>query len=58
MKFKIARWRDRQIARLFHFFVRRMLAAAAAEFLQLDPVRRRLPVLGCRIVPFFAVTAL
>jgi hypothetical protein len=43
---------------LFHFFVRRVLAAAAAEFLELQPFRRRLPVLGGRIIPLFAITAL
>ena len=38
--------------------MRRMLAAPAAELLQLNPVRRRLAVLRCRIVPLFAITAL
>ena len=38
--------------------MRRMLPATGAEFLQLQPVRRRLPVLGGRIVPLFALTAL
>jgi hypothetical protein len=46
------------ITQLFHFFVRRMLAATSAEFLELQPLGRRLPVLGRRIVPLFAVTAL
>jgi len=35
-----------------------MLAATAAEFLELQPFRRRLPVLGRRIIPLFAITAL
>jgi hypothetical protein len=35
-----------------------MLAATAAEFLELQPLRRRLPVLGGRIIPLFAITAL
>ena len=43
---------------LFHFFVRRVLAATAAEFLELQPFRGRLPVLGGRIIPLFAITAL
>jgi hypothetical protein len=43
---------------LFHFFMRRMLAATAAEFLELQPLRGRLPVLGGRIIPLFAITAL
>jgi hypothetical protein len=38
--------------------MRRMLAATAAEFLELQPFRRRLPVLGRRIIPLFAITAL
>jgi hypothetical protein len=45
-------------ASLFHFLMRRMLAAPAAELLQLQPVRRRLAVLRRRIVPLFAITAL
>ncbi len=46
------------MTQLFHFFMRRMLAATAAEFLELQPLRRRLPVLGRRIIPLFAITAL
>src|SRR5271166_3185469 len=38
--------------------MRRMLAATAAELLQLQPFRHRLPVLGGRIIPLFAITAL
>jgi hypothetical protein len=45
-------------ASLFNFFVRRMLAAPAAELLQLQSVRRRFAVLRCRIIPLFAITAL
>jgi hypothetical protein len=41
-----------------HFFVRRVLAATAAKFLELQPFRGRLPVLGGRIIPLFAITAL
>jgi hypothetical protein len=43
---------------LFHFFMRRMLPATLAELFHLDPVRRRLPVFGRRIIPLFAITAL
>jgi hypothetical protein len=43
---------------LFHFFVRRVLAATAAEFLEFQPLGRRLAVLRRRIVPLFAVTTL
>jgi hypothetical protein len=46
------------MAQLFHFFVRRVLAATVAEFLELQPFRRRFAVLGRRIVPLFAITAL
>jgi len=35
-----------------------MLAAAAAEFLELQPLCGRFPVLGGRIIPLFAITAL
>jgi hypothetical protein len=47
-----------QSPNLLHFFVRRVLAATVAEFLELQPFRRRFAVLGRRIVPLFAVTAL
>jgi hypothetical protein len=43
---------------LLHFLVRRVLAATAAEFLEFQPLGRRLAVLGGRIVPLFAVSAL
>jgi hypothetical protein len=45
-------------APLFHFFMRRMLAAAVAELFQLQPLRHGLPVLGGRVIPLFAITAL
>ena len=38
--------------------MRRMLPATVAELLQFDPVRRRLAVLGLRVIPLFAFTAL
>jgi len=43
---------------LFHFLMRRVLAASAAEFLQLQPVGCCLPILCGRIVPLFALAAL
>jgi hypothetical protein len=43
---------------LFHFFVRRVLAATVTELFEFQPFRRRLPVLGGRIIPLFAITAL
>jgi hypothetical protein len=46
------------ITQLFYFLVRRVLAADRAEFLQLQPLCHGLPVLGGRIVPLFAITAL
>jgi hypothetical protein len=38
--------------------MRRMLSAAAAKLLQLQPLRHGLTILGGRIIPFFALTAL
>jgi hypothetical protein len=35
-----------------------VLAATVAEFFELQPFRRRFAVLGRRIVPLFAITAL
>jgi hypothetical protein len=35
-----------------------VLAATVAKLLKLQPFRRRLPVLGGRIIPLFAITAL
>jgi hypothetical protein len=43
---------------LFYFFMRRMLPAAVAEFLQFQPLRHGLPILGRRIISFLALTAL
>jgi hypothetical protein len=43
---------------LLHFFMRRMLPATVAKLLKLQPLRRRLPILGRRIIPLFAITAL
>src|SRR5271167_2404684 len=43
---------------LLHFLMRRMLPATLTEFLQFQPVRSSLPILGGRIVPLFAITAL
>jgi hypothetical protein len=43
---------------LLYFLMRRMLAADAAEFLQLQPLCHSLAILGGRIVPLFAITAL
>jgi hypothetical protein len=46
------------IAQLLHFFMGGVLAATSAEFLELQPLGRRLPILGRRIIPLFAITAL
>jgi hypothetical protein len=56
--FSITNYKISQLLNLFHFFMRRVLPAPAAELLQLQPVRRRLPILGRRIIPLFAITAL
>jgi hypothetical protein len=57
-RFSIAQSPVTQSPNLFHFFMRRVLAATVAEFLEFQPFGRRLPILGRRIVPLFAVTAL
>src|SRR2546428_13138094 len=38
--------------------MRRVLPATPAEFLDLQPIRSGFPVLGGRIIPLFAITAL
>jgi hypothetical protein len=43
---------------LFNFFMRRVLAAPAAEFFEFQPFGGRLPILSRRVVPLFAITAL
>jgi hypothetical protein len=45
-------------SQLFDLFMRRMLPATPAKLFQLDPIRRRLPVLGRRVIALFALTAL
>jgi hypothetical protein len=47
----------RQTASL-HFFVRRVLAATSAEFLEFQPLGRRLPVFRRGVIALFAITAL
>jgi hypothetical protein len=56
--FQIAKLPDYSITKLFHFFVWRVLAATAAEFLEFQPVRRRLPIFRGRVIPLFALTTL
>jgi hypothetical protein len=56
--FSIAKSPNHAIAQLLHFFMRRVLAATVTELFELQPFRRRLPVLGGRIIPLFAITAL
>ena len=43
---------------LLHFFVRSVLAALPAEFVELEPFRGRLSILGCRVILIFALGAL
>jgi hypothetical protein len=57
-RFSITQLQNFPITQLFHFFVRRVLAATAAELFEFQPLGRRLPVLGRRIIPLFAITAL
>jgi hypothetical protein len=54
----IAKSLNHTIAQLFHFFVRRMLTATIAELFEFQPFCGRLSVLGRRIIPLFAITAL
>jgi hypothetical protein len=56
--FSITKSPDRSITQLFHFLMRRVLAATVAEFFEFQPLRRRLPVLGRRIIALFAIAAL
>src|SRR5450432_3445026 len=44
--------------KLFHFLVRRVLPASRTELLKLQPLRRRLAVLGRRIIPLFTIRTL
>ena len=43
---------------LLNFLMPCVLAAPLAEFFELKPTRRRLLVLGRRIIPLFAIAAL
>ena len=43
---------------LFHFSVHRVFAIVATELLQLELLRRRLLVLGRRVIPTFALGTL
>jgi hypothetical protein len=47
-----------QLPNLLNFLVRRVLAAPFTELFELQTARRRLLILGRRVVPFFAVAAL
>jgi hypothetical protein len=47
-----------KLPKLFHFLMRRMLPATAAELLHLQPVRQSFAVFGRRIIPLFALTTL
>jgi hypothetical protein len=58
VRFSITQLQNFPIAQLFHFFMRRMLAATAAEFLQFQPLGHGLPVLSLRVIPLFAIAAL
>jgi len=51
-------WHPAAGNQLLHFFMRRMLPAATAEFLLFQSLRHSFAVLGRRIVPLFAITAL
>jgi hypothetical protein len=56
--FQSPNYKISQLPNLLNFFVRGVLAATAAEFLEFQPLGRRFAVLRRRIVPLFAITAL
>jgi len=56
--FQLPNYKITQLPNLFNFFMRRVLAATTAEFLEFQPLGRRFAVLGRRIIPLFAITAL
>jgi hypothetical protein len=56
--FKLPNYPIAQLQNLLHFLVRRVLAAPPAEFFEFQPFGGRLPILGRRVVPLFAITAL
>jgi hypothetical protein len=56
--FQLPNYKITQLLNSLHFLMRRVLAAAATELLELQPFRRRLPVLGGRIIPLFAIATL
>jgi hypothetical protein len=58
LDFQLPNYPITKLQNLFHFFMRRVLPATLAKLLHLDAVRSRLPVLGGRVVAFFAITAL
>jgi hypothetical protein len=47
-----------QITNLFHLFVRRVLAATAAELFEFQPFGCRFAVFRFRVIALFAITAL
>jgi hypothetical protein len=56
--FQLPNYKISQLPNLLNFFMRGVLTATAAEFLEFQPLGRRLAVLRCRIIPLFAITAL
>jgi hypothetical protein len=54
----ISQFPDFSITRLLHFFMVRMFPAPLAKFAELQTIRRGLAVLGRRVIPLFANTAL
>jgi hypothetical protein len=58
LRLQLPNYKIAQLLNLFHFFMRRVLAATATELFELQPLRGRLPVFGGRIIPLFAITAL
>jgi hypothetical protein len=47
-----------KLQNLFHFLMRRVLAATLAKLLHLQPIGRGLAILGRRVIALFAIAAL
>jgi hypothetical protein len=57
-RFSITQLQNFPITQLFHFFMRRVLAATAAEFFEFQPLGRRLAIFRGRVVSLLALTTL
>jgi hypothetical protein len=58
LEFQLPNYPITKLQNLLNFFMRRVLAAPAAELFFLDAVRRRFAVLHGRVIPLFALATL